>query len=222
MKTIFAINGSPRKNGNTAQLLQKALEGAASVGAEVKLIQLADLNFSGCRSCFACKKLANPSSSCILKDDLAEILKELLQADGIIMGSPIYFGAESGLYRNFLERLFFPMLRYTNPPSSRAEKRIDFGFIYTMNVPENVMDEYGYRTYLESINKFPQMIFGSENVYTLYACNTHQLTITANMSVPCLMPLIKPKCVRLNLFPTLPKPLKWAENLRNNHQQCRI
>ena len=174
MKTIFAINGSPRKNGNTAQLLQKALEGAASAGAEVKLIQLADLNFSGCRSCFACKKLANPSSSCILKDDLAEILKELLQADGIIMGSPIYFGAESGLYRNFLERLFFPMLRYTNPPSSRAEKRIDFGFIYTMNVPENVMDEYGYRTYLESTNKFPQMIFGSENVYTLYACDTHQ------------------------------------------------
>ena len=135
MKKIFAVNGSPRKNGNTAQLLKKALEGAASVGAEVKLIQLTDLNFSGCRSCFACKKLANPSPGCVLKDDLAEILKELLQADGIIMGSPIYFGAESGLYRNFLERLFFPMLRYTNPPSSRAEKRIDFGFIYTMNVP---------------------------------------------------------------------------------------
>ena len=174
MKKIYAVNGSPRKNGNTAQLLQKALEGAASAGAEVKLIQLADLNFSGCRSCFACKKLANPSPGCILKDDLAEILKEFLQAEGIIMGSPIYFGAETGLYRNFLERLFFPMLRYTNPPSSRAEKRIDFGFIYTMNVPESVMDEYGYRTYLESTKKFPQMIFGSEHVYTLYACDTHQ------------------------------------------------
>ena len=174
MKKIYAVNGSPRKNGNTAQLLQKTLEGAASAGAEVKLIQLADLNFSGCRSCFACKKLANPSPGCILKDDLAELLKELLQADGVIMGSPIYFGAETGLYRNFLERLFFPMLRYTNPPSSRAEKRIDFGFIYTMNVPENVMDEYGYRGYLESTNKFPQMIFGSKNVHTLYACDTHQ------------------------------------------------
>ena len=174
MKKIFAVNGSPRKSGNTAQLLQKTLEGAASAGAEVKLIQLADLDFSGCRSCFACKKLANPSPGCVLKDDLAETLKELLQADGIIMGSPIYFGAETGLYRNFLERLFFLMLRYTNPPSSRAEKRIDFGFIYTMNVPENVMDEYGYRTYLESTNKFPQMIFGSKNVHTLYACDTHQ------------------------------------------------
>ena len=174
MKKIYAINGSPRKNGNTAQLLQKALEGAASAGAEVKLIQLADLNFSGCRSCFACKRLANPAPGCVLKDDLAEILKELLQADGIIMGSPIYFGAESGLYRNFLERLFFPMLRYTNPPSSRAEKRIDFGFIYTMNVPENLMDEYGYNAYLQSQSQTPGLIFNSRNIYTLYACDTHQ------------------------------------------------
>ena len=174
MKKIYAVNGSPRKNGNTAQLLQKALEGAASVGAEVKLIQLADLDFSGCRSCFACKRLENPAPGCVLKDDLAEILKELLQADGIIMGSPIYFGAESGLYRNFLERLFFPMLRYTNPPSSRAEKRIDFGFIYTMNVPENVMDVYGYKAYLQSQSQTPGLIFNSRNIYTLYACDTHQ------------------------------------------------
>jgi len=174
MKKIFAVNGSPRKNGNTAQLLQKALEGAAGVGAEVKLIQLADLNFSGCRSCFACKRLANPAPGCVLKDDLAEILKELFHADGIIMGSPIYFGAETGLYRNFLERLFFPMLRYTNPPSSRAEKRIDFGFIYTMNVPENLMDEYGYNAYLQSQSQTPGLIFNSRNIYTLYACDTHQ------------------------------------------------
>ena len=174
MKKIYAVNGSPRKNGNTAQLLQKALEGAASAGAEIKLIQLADLNFSGCRSCFACKKLVNPAPVCILKDDLAETLKELLHADGIIMGSPIYFGAETGLYRNFLERLFFPMLRYTNPPSSRAEKKIDFGFIYTMNVPENVMDEYGYNAYLQSQSQTPGLIFNSRNIYTLYACDTHQ------------------------------------------------
>ena len=174
MKKIYAVNGSPRKNGNTAQLLQKALEGAASVGAEVKLIQLADLDFSGCRSCFACKRLENPAPGCVLKDDLAEILKELFQADGIIMGSPIYFGAETGLYRNFLERLFFPMLRYTNPPSSRAEKRIDFGFIYTMNVPENVMDVYGYKAYLQSQSQTPGLIFNSRNIYTLYACDTHQ------------------------------------------------
>ena len=174
MKKIYAINGSPRKNGNTAQLLQKALDGAASMGAEIKLINLGELNFSGCRSCFACKRIDNKSSKCILKDDLAPLLNELVEADAIIMGTPIYFGAESGMYRNFLERLFFPLLRYTAPPSSKAAKSIDFGFIYTMNVSADTMDDYGYRKYLESINKFPHLIFHSQNVYTLYACDTYQ------------------------------------------------
>ena len=174
MKKIYAVNGSPRKNGNTAQLLQKALEGAASAGAEVKLIQLADLNFSGCRSCFACKRLADPSTGCVLKDDLSELLTELVNADGIIMGTPIYFGAETGLYRNFLERLFFPLLRYTNPPSTKAEKSINFGFIYTMNVPESGMEAFGYKAYLEVRSKTPEMIFRSKKIYTLYACDTYQ------------------------------------------------
>lgn len=174
MKKIFAINGSPRKNGNTAQLLQKALEGAASVGAETELIQLADLKFSGCRSCFSCKRLANPSFGCAIKDDLSELLMELVDADGIVMGTPIYFGAETGLYRNFLERLYFPYLRYTNPPSTKAEKSIDFGFIYTMNITESGMEEYGYKKYLESSSSIPQMIFKSRNIYTLYSCDTYQ------------------------------------------------
>ena len=52
---IIAINGSPRKNGNTAALLNKALEGASSQGATTEMINLYDLNFKGCMSCFACK-----------------------------------------------------------------------------------------------------------------------------------------------------------------------
>lgn len=174
MKTIYAINGSPRKNGNTAQLLQMALDGAAQAGAETKLIQLGELNFSGCRSCFACKRITDPSIGCVLKDDLSELLAELVKADGIIMGTPIYFGAETGLYRNFLERLFFPLLRYTNPPDTKAEKSIDFGFIYTMNIPRAMMDEHGYSAYLEARSKTPEMIFRSKNIYTLYACDTYQ------------------------------------------------
>ena len=213
MKKIFAVNGSPRKNGNTAQLLQKALEGAASAGAEIKLIQLADLNFSGCRSCFACKKLANPSPGCILKDDLTEILKELHQADGIIMGSPIYFGAETGLYRNFLERLFFPMLRYTNPPSSRAEKRIDFGFIYTMNVPENVMDEYGYNAYLQSQSQTPGLIFNSRNIYTLYACDTHQFDDYSKYECTLFDAAHKDKMRKTQFVSDLAKAFEMGRNL---------
>jgi multimeric flavodoxin WrbA len=54
---IVAFNGSPRKDGNTATLLNKALEGAAAHGAEIEMIQLYDLNFKGCISCFACKTI---------------------------------------------------------------------------------------------------------------------------------------------------------------------
>ena len=175
MAKIFAVNGSPRKDGNTAQLLKRALEGAADSGAETELIQLSELKFSGCLSCFECKRLGSPCAGrCAVKDDLAPVLEKLISSDGIIMGSPIYFGAESGLYRSFLERLFFPLLRYTAPAGSAAPKKFDFGFIYTMNVPENVMKENGYCSHLERSRNFPQLIFGSSNVYTLYANDTYQ------------------------------------------------
>ena len=66
MKTII-INASPRKNWNTAQLLKEAQKGAESVGAETDYIDLYDLNFTGCRSCLACKRKGaetdRPSSS---------------------------------------------------------------------------------------------------------------------------------------------------------------
>ena len=64
MKALF-INGSPRKNGNTAKLLKRAMEGAAEVGAETELINLYDrsLNFNGCMSCFACKLKGGKTST---------------------------------------------------------------------------------------------------------------------------------------------------------------
>lgn len=89
MKAI-AINGSPRKNWNTATLLKKSLEGAASIGAETELIHLYDLDFKGCNSCFACKRIeSNLNGYCVMKDDLTEVLKTILSSDILIIGSPI-------------------------------------------------------------------------------------------------------------------------------------
>ena len=86
MKAI-AINGSPRKNWNTANLLKKSLEGAASIGAETELIHLYDLDFKGCSSCFACKKIeSNLNGYCVMKDNLTDVLKTILSSDILIMG----------------------------------------------------------------------------------------------------------------------------------------
>ena len=88
---VIAINGSPRKNGNTATLLNKALEGASSQGATTELINLYDLNFKGCVSCFACKLKGGKSyGKCDYKDDLTPVLEKVESADAVLLGSPIY------------------------------------------------------------------------------------------------------------------------------------
>ncbi len=142
---VMAFNGSPRKKWNTATLLGKALEGAASKGAETELIHLYDLNFKGCISCFACKTIGGKSyGGCAVQDDLAPVFNRIEQVDAIILGSPIYWGTVSGEMKSFMERLLFQYTTYTDPPGSLFPNKIRTGFIYTMNVTEEIMKEWGY------------------------------------------------------------------------------
>lgn len=88
---IYAINGSPRKKWNTATLLQKALDGAKSANpaCNVEMINLYDLQYTGCKSCFHCKRIGGQSyGRCAIKDDLQPVLEKLSEADGIVFGSP--------------------------------------------------------------------------------------------------------------------------------------
>lgn len=146
---IYAINGGPRKKFNTVKLLQAALDGAAaapcSEAVETEMIHLYDLNYKGCVSCFSCKRLGGKSyGHCAVKDDLAPVLEKLSQADGLIFGSPIYFGNVTGMMRSFLERLLFPFFVYDKEYSSLAPKRMPTAFIYPMNVSSEEMEQYGY------------------------------------------------------------------------------
>ncbi len=177
MKKIYAINGSPRSTGNTAEILYSALRGAAANGASTAFIDLGNLNFSGCKSCFACKRKDSPCRGrCVLQDDLSGILDEIFEADAVIMGSPIYFGSESGLYRNALERIFFAPFQYTDPPSTLAKKKVDFAFVYTMNVTPGLMDEYQYAQHLEKAHEFPVLVYNSAPPEVLYVCDTFQFS----------------------------------------------
>jgi multimeric flavodoxin WrbA len=157
---VIAINGSPRKKWNTAILLEKALEGAASMGAETEVIHLYDLTFKGCVSCFACKTIGGKSyGRCAVKDDLTLLLEKAAVSDALILGSPIYFGSVTGEMRSFMERLLFPYLAYTSPPRSLFSRKIDTGFIYTMNAPEERIKEFGGQQI--AINEFAlKMVFG--------------------------------------------------------------
>jgi multimeric flavodoxin WrbA len=158
---VIAINGSPRKGWNTAMLLAKAIEGAESQGAQTEFVHLYDLNYKGCISCFACKTKGGQSyGKCVVKDDLAPIFKRIEEADVLFFGSPIYLGNVTGQMRSFLERLVFQYLTYTDPPGSLFSRQIKTGFIYTMGVPEELMNQWGYGHCMNIISTFLTRTFG--------------------------------------------------------------
>lgn len=134
MKKVIAINGSPRRNGNTAILLQNTLDGSKSQGAETELVHLADLKYQGCISCFACKrKNTKYIGKCALNDELSLILEKAMAADAIILGSPLYVGDITGMMRSFIERLAFMNISYSNKKSWHETSPKNGAFIYTMN-----------------------------------------------------------------------------------------
>ncbi len=170
---VIAFNGSPRKEWNTATLLEKALEGASSQGAQTDLVHLYRLNYKGCISCFACKTIGHESfGRCAVKDDLAPVLRKIEEADALILGSPVYFGTVTGEMRSFMERLLFPYLTYTDPPDSLFPRTIRSAFIYTMNCPEGQVEERGYPHHFGLNEMVLQMVFGASE--SLCSYDTYQ------------------------------------------------
>lgn len=171
--TVIAINGSPRKNFNTATLLQHALDGAASTGAKTELIHLYDLTYTGCTSCFACKLRDGKSyGRCAITDDLTTILEEIPYVEAIILGSPVYFGIVSGMMRCFQERLLFPYLVYANPPQSLFPRKIPSACIYTMNIAEHQVQDLGYGSHFAANEAIMTRMFGQ--CESLFAYETRQ------------------------------------------------
>lgn len=170
---VIAINGSPRENKNTALLLENALAGASSKGAETEMFHLYDYNVKGCVSCFACKvKNCKRPGICLYKDELTPILEKAMSADAIILGSPIYFHSVTGMMRSFMERLMFPVLTYTEGYVGLLDRKIPTGFIYTMNIPESAVKEFGYDTAFKPGEAGLERLFGS--CETIYANDTLQ------------------------------------------------
>ncbi len=144
MKKIVAINGSPRTVWNTGTLVREAAKGAESMGAEVKVFDLYNLEkFTGCISCFGCKLPAS-RGVCMYQDGLAPVLKEIRHADGLILGTPNYLGDVSAGFRALYERLIFQALTYKLTPRSYNEHLIPVLFIMTSNAPKEFYSEEGY------------------------------------------------------------------------------
>ena len=173
VKALF-INGSPRKNFNTAQLLQKAMEGAREAGAEVEMVNLYDrnLNYKGCMSCFACKVKGGKKGVCSFPDDLKPIMERAMKADVLVCGSPVYCGYPTAGLRAFMERLIFPAVNYADFRHPVINKPKRSATIFTMNCPDEEMYRANNYHILMDTNAHQLGMFGPTEV--LYSFDTYQ------------------------------------------------
>ncbi len=179
MKTI-AINGSPRKDWNTAILLESALRGAALAGSKTELINLYDLNFKGCISCFKCKKNGSKNyGKCAVKDGLTPVLRKIEKSDALIMGSPIYIGSVTGEMKSFMERLLFQHLLYSSPSGTSFKGKLRVSFIYTMGMNKERFENSQLKAHTEGIESTIIRIFG--NIETLHCFDTYQMDDYTNI-----------------------------------------
>ncbi|MBW1766008.1 MAG: flavodoxin family protein [Deltaproteobacteria bacterium] len=100
MTNILAIYGSPRRKGNTSLLLQKAVEGARDAGAQVDEVVLRDLKMSPCLEIYGCLK----TGRCAIKDDFQAVYDQIVECQGLILASPIFFYTVSAHTKILMDR----------------------------------------------------------------------------------------------------------------------
>jgi len=100
MPTIVAIYGSPRREGNTATLLKRAVQGARQAGALVDEVVLRDLKISPCLEIYGCLK----TGRCAIKDDFQGVCDRVLASDGLMLASPVFFYTVSAHTKIFMDR----------------------------------------------------------------------------------------------------------------------
>jgi multimeric flavodoxin WrbA len=99
---ILGIVGSPRKDGNTEILMKEALRVAGEAGCETEMFLMSEKHVAPCDACGTCFEVG----SCVVEDDMQELYEMLEQADGVIFGSPVYFGSVSAQMKAVMDRMF--------------------------------------------------------------------------------------------------------------------
>ncbi|MCL1916071.1 MAG: flavodoxin family protein [Desulfovibrionaceae bacterium] len=102
---IIAINGSPNKEGNTHQALAYMSDILKPHGIDTEIVHIGKKAVQGCTACYSCLK--RDAKGCIFDDGVNEAAEKIKKAEGIILGSPNYWGGIAGSFKAYLDRLFF-------------------------------------------------------------------------------------------------------------------
>lgn len=100
---ILMINGSPHPKGNTFLALEEMTKVFSQNGIETEIVNVGNKNIRGCIACYSCKK----NGRCVFDDMVNEVAPKFEQADGLVVGSPVYYGSANGTLVSFLDRLFY-------------------------------------------------------------------------------------------------------------------
>ena len=132
---VLLINGSPRKDGNTAIALNEMIKVFESQGIETELLHIGGKDIRGCIACGKCRQLGH----CVFDDVVTEAGKKLAEADGLVVGSPVYYAAANGTAVSFMDRLFY---------SNSADLRMKVG------AAVSVARRGGQTTTFDQLNKY--------------------------------------------------------------------
>lgn len=173
---LVAINGSPRRTANSAQMLKAFEAGYISVDpdAQVEYVDLYTLKFTGCISCFSCKrKNGEFYGKCPVKDGIHDLIEHCYEADAVAIAAPIYFGDINAQTKCFLERALFSRTTYRLSHDSLALKPVPVAMLYTMNCPREIAEEIGYHNTFDTTELYIANAF-RHPVERVCAYNTYQ------------------------------------------------
>ena len=103
MSKVILLNGSPHANGCTATALNEMIKVFQDEGIETELIQVGNKSIRGCISCTRCRE----TGKCVFDDLVNEVAPKFAEADGLVVGSPVYYGGPNGTILSFMDRLFY-------------------------------------------------------------------------------------------------------------------
>ena len=132
---VLLINGRPRKDGNTAIALNEMIKVFQSQGIETELLHIGGKDIRGCIACGKCRQLGH----CVFDDIVVQASQKLAEADGLVVGSPVYYAAANGTVVSFMDRLFY---------SNSADLRMKVG------AAVSVARRGGQTTTFDQLNKY--------------------------------------------------------------------
>ncbi len=168
---IVGFSASPRREGNTAFIINKILEGAHKQGAEAEAFYSSDLDITPCRGCLGCQR---GGRGCVINDDMQRLYNALEQADALVLGSPVYMGQMSAQAKIFTDRLFAQIHPRFSPQfkEQNAGKKLILVFTQGNPNPDMFKVYYDYTKYMFGLLEFD--IDGLHVVTGMRNCPAHE------------------------------------------------